>query len=93
MGSVVLSVGIAQDSGPWAVGRSGRGGALGAVAAFPSACRSPGRPHRGSSHRWFAPTLCDVRGAPWHERLAMGGWREQPADQQQRQQARNLMPA
>eukprot|EP00971_Amphidinium_carterae_P312320 6207624-Amphidinium_carterae.1 len=45
------------------------------------------------SLRRFAPTLCDVRGAPWHKRLAMGGWREQPADQQQRQQARNLMPA
>eukprot|EP00971_Amphidinium_carterae_P066566 1318206-Amphidinium_carterae.1 len=45
------------------------------------------------SLRRFAPTLCDVRGAPWHERLAMGGWREQVADQQQRQQQRNLMPA
>eukprot|EP00971_Amphidinium_carterae_P198430 3938317-Amphidinium_carterae.1 len=28
------------------------------------------------SFRRFAPTFCDIyiRGAPWHERLAMAGW-------------------
>eukprot|EP00971_Amphidinium_carterae_P330023 6462867-Amphidinium_carterae.4 len=40
--------------------------------------------HDASSLHRFAPTLCDNRGAPRHERLAIGGWREQPADQQQR---------
>eukprot|EP00971_Amphidinium_carterae_P300793 5976417-Amphidinium_carterae.1 len=45
-------------------------------------------PFRGSAPR-FAPSLCNVCETPWHEKLAIG---EKLADQQQRQQQRNLMP-